>query len=228
MTSAAELLAPAQTNLRLYEELRQGGRAPADLVAARAAYDLAARLFAGQYRASGKPFVAHLVGVASIVARLGARGPVVVAALLHAAYDQGRFSGWRRALTDAKRAAVRAVAGDEAEQLVSRYHAHDDADRDVVLLRVANELEDLVDLAGAYCAKPYDEAERAAVRAKELGFPELAEALARAAVDNRAAVLPAGLASDRRRSFLAAPATHREKLELTVGRRLAGLWKKLS
>lgn len=228
MTSAAELLAPAQTNLRLYEELRQAGRPPDELLAARRAYDLAAGLFAGQYRASGKPFVAHLVGVASIVARLGARGPVVVAALLHAAYDQGRFSGWRRAVTDTKRAAVRAVAGDEAETLVSRYHVHDDADGDVVLLELANQLEDLVDLAGAYSAKPYDQAERASDRAKELGFPELAEALARAVADNRRANLPAGLASDRRSSFLASPATHREKLELTIGRRLAGFWKKLS
>src|SRR5262249_37947301 len=152
---------PAQTNLRLYEELRRAGRPPDELLAARRAYDLATRLFAGQYRATGKPFVAHLVGVASILARLDRRGPLIVAALLHPAYDQGIFPGWRRAVTEAKRAAVRAVAGDEAEHLVFRYHHHDQADGDVVLLGLANDLEDLVDLAGAYCAKPYDQAERA-------------------------------------------------------------------
>jgi hypothetical protein len=225
--SAAELLAPAQTNLRLYEELRAAGRAPAELLAARRAYDLALVLFAGLHRASGKPFVAHLVGVASIAAKLGQRAPVVVAGLLHAAYDQGLFPGWRRRLTDAKRAAVRAVAGDEAERLVLRYHQHDDGDREVVLLRLANELEDLVDLAGAYSRKPYDEAERAAERARALGHDVLAEALDRAYHANRDAALPAGLAGDHRRSFLAPPATHREKLEVRVGRRLAGLWKKL-
>src|SRR5262249_52556405 len=99
VTPAAELLAPAQTNLRPYEELREAGRPAEELLGARRAYDLAARLFAGQYRATGKPFVAHLVGVASIVARLGERQAVVVAALLHAAYDQGAFPGWRRAVT---------------------------------------------------------------------------------------------------------------------------------
>jgi len=226
VTAAAELLAPAQTNLRLYEELREAGRPADELLAARRAYDLAARLFAGQYRATGKPFVAHLVGVASIVARLGERQAVVVAALLHAAYDQGVFPGWRRAVTDAKRAAVRAVAGDEAESLVLRYHRHEDGDRDVAVLEVANQLEDLVDLAGVYCKKPY--AEGAADRATALGFPVLAEALTRAVEANREAKLPAGLASDRRSSFLVEPATHRRKLELTIGRRVASLWKKFS
>jgi len=228
VTAAIELLAPAQTNLRLYEDLRGADRGADELLAARRAYDLAARLFAGQYRATGKPFVAHLVGVASIVARLDQRGAMIVAALLHAAYDQGVFPGWRRAVTDAKRATVRAVAGEEAEHLVFRYHRHDEADGDVALLRAANDLEDLVDLAGAYCAKPYGGAERAAARATALGYPTLAEALTRALEANRAARLPAGLASDRHRSFLVEPATFREKVEIRVGRRLAGLWKRLS
>jgi HD domain len=227
VTSAADLLSPAQTNLRLYEELRQAGRDPAEIVAVRRAYDLAARLFAGQYRASGKPFVAHLVGVASILGRLGERGALVVAGILHAAYDQGIFPGWRRRVTEAKRAAVRAVAGEEAERLVIGYHRHVEDDRDVVVMRLANELEDLVDLAGAYSAKPFDQAERAAALATELGHPSLAEALTRAARDNRGADLPAGLASSRHRSFLVEPATHREKIELRAGRRLAALWKKL-
>jgi hypothetical protein len=241
--SVAELLDPAQTNLRLYEQLRRAGRDADELAAVRRAYELAMRIFAGQYRATGKPFVAHLVGTAGILGSLGAAAPVVRAGLLHAAYTHGDFGGLRRALTGRKRAAVGAAAGADAEALILRYtelpwtadalprlHAGLAAlppvDRDVVTMRLANELEDLVDLGGAYCGKA-DRGDAAAALERELaeglGLPVLAAALAQARRAAAAAALPAALRGARRSSFILGPASHRERLELRVGRRVARL-----
>src|SRR5262245_11904038 len=73
----------AQTNLQLYNQLLARGWTTNDLHHARAAYELAADLFSGQYRCSGKPFVAHLVGTASVAAAVGLPSELVLAALLH-------------------------------------------------------------------------------------------------------------------------------------------------
>ncbi len=151
----------AQTNLRLYRQLHDAGYMPSDLIWVRDGYELATSLFAGQYRGSGKPFVAHLVGTASILASIDAPPSAVVAGLLHAAYAQGDFglARWRH-----RRERVRAKIGNPAEELVWRYNEMPwtpseidclradstrlaQTDRLVVLMRLANELDDNLDLA---------------------------------------------------------------------------------
>ena len=130
------------------------------------------------------------------------------------------------------RAEVRAAAGPEVEALVLRYtqlpwtaealRAGPELDRRVLVMRLANELEDLVDLAGAYSRKTSIGAAAVAL-ATALELPALAEALARAARDGETARLPADLVSDRRSSFTVAPAGWRPRIELRVARRLARL-----
>jgi hypothetical protein len=235
--SVDDLLSPAQTNLQLYEQLRHAGRNPA---AARSGYELAMRLFAGQYRASGKPFVAHLVGTASILASLGASEPVVVAGLLHAAYTNGVFAGWRRAVTRRKRREVRAAVGTEVEALVFGYTRFPwraellpglrdggarPADRDLITMRLANDLEDLAYLGTAYSKKAAPAAIAAEI-AERMGLPALAAALTRAMDAAADAEVPADLRSDRRASVTLPPATYRERLELRLGRRLARLLRR--
>src|SRR4051812_2155144 len=150
----------AQTNLQLYEQLISRGWTARDLAAVRDAYELSAQLFSGRYRASGKTFVAHVVGTASCVAAIGGTPPMVSAALLHAAYEHGDFG------PDQDRAHGRArlvdEVGPEVEALVAEYTAtplnvatiedlqRRAADlpsltRDVVLIRTANEVDDHVD-----------------------------------------------------------------------------------
>src|SRR5262249_6068970 len=111
----------AQTNLQLYGQLLALGHASADVAAGAEAYELAMRLLAGCFRGSGKPFLAHAVGTASVLGSVRARVPVVSAGLLHAAYTLGEFgNGWRGA-SPAKRAEVRRAVGSEVEELVTRY-----------------------------------------------------------------------------------------------------------
>ncbi len=102
----------AQTNLSLYRQLHDAGYTHSDVIWVRDAYELAATLFAGQYRGSGKPFVAHLVGTASILAAIDAPPSAVVAGLMHAVYTHGDFgvARWRT-----RRARVRARIGVPAE-----------------------------------------------------------------------------------------------------------------
>ena len=157
----------AQTNLQLYNQLIAAGWSDVDLDRTQAAYALAADLFAGQIRSSGKTFLEHLVGTASAVAGVGGRPALVHAALLHATYTFGEFGDGRRNVAESKRAAVRAVIGDDAEELVADYaglgysadtiqdwqqraHILNPREHDLAVLRLANEVDEHIDLGTRY------------------------------------------------------------------------------
>jgi hypothetical protein len=145
-------------------------------------------------------------------------------------------------MTADKRATVAAVVGDECEGLIARYTDFqwrsealsglreklpelDSGDRDVVLMRLANELDDHLDLGILF----YADAERrlqlleplavSVDLARDLGYHRLADALAEAFAACRAAKMP-GLAnrSGSRGSFLVAPASHRPTLRIRLAR----------
>ena len=224
----------AQTNLQLYSQLEGLSWHEEERARIQRAYELAMRLFSGRYRASGKPFVAHLVGTASVLAAEGGRPAVILAGMLHAAYVQGDFGdGGAEAMTPGRRARLREIVGDEAEALVAQYTtfpwgaitlsgSHErlatmtDAEKDLVLMRLANELDDLLDRGILYHA----DAERRRADliralplwtawARELSGESFASALAGAANDSRQARIPAALRSERTESFRLPPAPPR-------------------
>ena len=59
----------AQTAPQLWNQLIEAGVRSPDIEQVHRAYRLAARLHSARYRECGKPFVDHLVGTASVVAR---------------------------------------------------------------------------------------------------------------------------------------------------------------
>ena len=157
----------AQTNLQLYRQLETSGWSTKERRRAEAAYTLAAELHSGQYRASSKTFVAHLCGTASIADAAGGTVDETLAALLHAAYDQGDFGDGRTPRTPSKCAEIRDAIGADAEALVAQYSDwpwRDTArgpprrrtrrlrrlERAVAFLRLANEVEERVDGADDY------------------------------------------------------------------------------
>jgi hypothetical protein len=157
----------AQTNLQLYGQMIELGYGDEALELANRAYLFAERATAGILRGSGKPFACHLAGTASAVAAEGLAAPVIAASLLHALYqDRIRFPG--AATAEQRRAGIRDRFGAEVESLVHAYHAFetarlDDIDDDslvaqrtVVVMRLADELDDLVDDAIAMHGKPGD------------------------------------------------------------------------
>jgi (p)ppGpp synthase/HD superfamily hydrolase len=214
-----------QTNLQLLNQLRHTGYPADDVERVKAAYDFVSGQFAGWFRGSGKPFLAHLVGTAGILGAVRARTPVVLAGLSHAVYQLGELPAGAPGMSHARRAQVQRVLGTEAEDLVARYAALEwnvrslpalrarlpalsPADRDVVLMRLANELDDHLDLAVLYCANAEDRRRRigAGLRlvveiAKELGFPELASSLDRAFDATLTARIPSALRTQHPVSF---------------------------
>jgi hypothetical protein len=210
---------PAQTNLQLYNQLIALSWPDAELGRVRAAYEMAEQVFSDSRRCSGKPFLAHLCGTASVVADVDGRPDPVVAALLHSVYTFGR-----RAIspTAHRRSTVRSVVGDDAEALVFAYttmpwgpHSLAEASehlaeldamrRDVLLLRLANEADEHAYLGCRYCDKgglfrgddPTVLSSMAEL-ADRLERPRLAAALRRYADEERDAAIPPVLRSSAR------------------------------
>jgi (p)ppGpp synthase/HD superfamily hydrolase len=235
----------AQTNIQLYRQLDAEGYPVADVETVARAHGVAMPLFPGIYRGSGRPFLAHLVGTASVLVSLRARVPVVVSGLLHAVYTHGEFgTGWR-GINEAKRAKIRGEVGEEVEELIARYtqltwrpgtvaaisarlDAMDPIERDVLLVRLANELEDHLDLGILYSA---DHAWRLGFMKKDLpatvdmaerlGAPALAKRLAEAFADVSSARVSPALRGSHGESFQVPLASHRPRLRVALSHLLA-------
>lgn len=197
---ALDLSRVAQTNIALYRQMHDLGYEAAALQLACDAYELVCVPFAGHYRACGKPFVCHLVGTASVMAWLGAKPEAVVAALMHSVYEASLAFGNNVDQVRLTPARIRARVSEDVERLVAAYHAmpwnldtlpalasesrsaHGER-AEVLLLRLANELDDHLDCSMAYCSgerRRIDEAFGLWVEmAGSLGFPALADALRR-------------------------------------------------
>ena len=158
----------AQTNIQLYNQLRARGLPLDDLVLIRRAYELLTALYPGFYQADGKPFVAHPVGVASILAELGQPAEILAVALLHPVYDKADWGdGHDEGATPSRRGLVRDTVGERVEELVVRFgevRLHpdtieddrraiaelDETERRLVLVAVVDHLEKYVDLGALY------------------------------------------------------------------------------
>jgi hypothetical protein len=157
----------AQTNIQLFNQLRSEGYSESDRERVREAYEFATRLFTGLFLPSGKTFIDHLVGTASVLASLHVRVELVIAGLIHAAYLHGNFGGIRKGISEGTRKQVRVAVGAVVEEYVVRYErmpwypqispvlcdAVDDmdpVDRDVLLIHLANDLEHNLDLGCLY------------------------------------------------------------------------------
>ena len=201
----------AQTIVQLLEQIEH--RPLAERQGVRRGYDFATRLFAGRYRACGRPFVSHLIGTASALDREGASIDMVLAGLLHAAYEQGEFPPGSD-----RRALLRDEIGDGAEALVHRDQHFDtarvpddisEAERDVVLLRIANEFDELGDRGMRYVGPNKRKGVIAGVAkyvvaARSYGLPHLAEQLEALVAENAGEPEPA-LAGKADGSYTLAP-----------------------
>jgi (p)ppGpp synthase/HD superfamily hydrolase len=231
----------AQTNIQLYRQLLAARHAVAQVQQVRDAYALAARLFAAQLRPEGRPFVCHLVGVASLLAQQETAFPIVLAGLLHSAYTHGDFGGGPGVVTAHARDALREAVGADAEALAWRYARHpwnadtvewlieraraqDGEVRALAAIRLADMLDDMLDDGLRFCAKEANPRRAIAVeRLLELAAvvecPRLGAALDSLHAD-AGADPPEVLRSPRAASYVVAPPSWREKLLPRVARRL--------
>jgi (p)ppGpp synthase/HD superfamily hydrolase len=112
----------AQTNIQLYNQLREKGLPLDDLITVHRAYELCTELYSGRFQADGKPFVAHGVGVASVLAELDQSSELLSVGLLHNVYGNGDFGDGRLSVvTASRRRLVRDAVGSRIERLVARF-----------------------------------------------------------------------------------------------------------
>lgn len=216
----------AQTNIQLFNQLRLAHYSEAEISYIYNAYQFAVQIFTGRFRGSGKPFLSHLIGTGSILASVHAPINVITAGLLHAAYIYGEYGTEEKGMTDAKREQVRQAVGIETEELITEYTALkwnkntisairarlntlDSTERQVLLIRLANELEDHLDHGVLYCGNA--EQRREYIRsslylsvemAHKLGFPNLAAALECNFRDTCSIEIPAAVRTSRNSSYL--------------------------
>lgn len=239
------MMSVAQTNLQLYNQLLRIGHGDTTLRELRETYDLAREVFAALFRPSGKTFIAHLIGTASIVAECGEDPDVIKAAMMHAAYLGGDFGDRKSGMTEEKRTQVRGIIGARAEQIVYQYAqfpwppvstgdlqsmaaSTDHAVRSAALVRVANELEEHIDLGSCYCSErvrkrlSLDETtQNMLIRSAEaLGRPDLCAALREAFASTASARIPEVLRSRQssERSVLIPPRTYQRVMQMVVAR----------
>lgn len=242
----------AQTNVQLCRQVVDLGWGDDDLVRLRHGYELAMALFSGQFRANGKTQIAHHVGVASALASGGVRPTVVVAGLLHSAYPLGEFGTARPGVDARKRARVDAAVGADAEALVDAYAALGwtrasvtaliaDADgkpssaRDVVAMRVANEVDEWADATARFAAEKPETglagpAGQALVEelARAYGLDQLGTLLRDAAEQASVTTVPDVLVSANERTVFVPPASYRRRLHVTVARLAARIRRAVS
>jgi (p)ppGpp synthase/HD superfamily hydrolase len=238
----------AQTNIQLLNQLCDDGYSTTEILPIVTSYETAMRLFTGLFRASGKTFIAHLVGTASILGRLRASSSVVAAGLLHAAYSSGDFADGRKGITNSRRDWLRSRVGTEIEEYVSRYAAlkwtQDTApviwreienlqfiDRDVLLIRLANELEEFMDFGILYSGEERrrqstdgNAVERLMVQmAEKLGYPVLAAEMDKAFSETIRAEIPSALRGGYGQdvSFLIAPQSYQRVMDAVTKRFVA-------
>ena len=222
----------AQTNIQLFDQLQREGYTEDELNVVRDTYVLAARLFTGLYRPSGKTFVAHAVGTASILGSLRTPTTMVAAGLIHAAYEHGDFGDGSQGISETKREQIKQAVGKEVEGYVARYTAlrwHSKTiptiydglptlgpiDRDILLMRLANTLEDLLDLGVLYCFNA-ESRRRTYLRrgsmmidiAERLGFPTLGRELARVLEETASSKVAAELRSHHKGVVLIPPSSY--------------------
>lgn len=214
----------AQTNIQLYNQLREAGRPLDDLITVHRAYEFVATLYPGYYQADGKPFVAHGVGVASILACLDQPGDFLAVGLLHNVFGNADFGDGASGVTPARARLVREAVGEEVGALLQRFRQlrirpdtlgdirrslpeRSETDRRLILVELADQLEKYVDLGLLYYGdKDWIDSDRMSrelvALANDLGQPRLAEMLSDGFAEAAAADVPAELRTSDGREFL--------------------------
>lgn len=163
-------LYPVQTNLELCHQMHEMGYSNEEINLVHDAYLFSIDKVYKMYRGSGKPFINHLVGVAGYMVLEKQDISIIQAALMHALY-QNRVLFAGEMSIDEKRNLIGSLFGSRVDQLIWDYTqfellAIDEIDmndlkqhHEVLMLRIADEVEDLSNLGLLFHGKDGDSAE---------------------------------------------------------------------
>jgi len=230
----------AQTYPQLIAQAVRHGYSDQDLGRLACAARLAEGLYDGLYRKTGTPFLCHGTRTASIVMAEDPSVDIVSAALLHAAYFLHCFKGSnRRGPRKADRARIRRELGPEIDELIEKYkelpwkHPEDmqrypaqprpfsPRMQKLVLLSLANELDDHLDAGESFTGKESDIPWRCVDLAEYAGYPELARELADAFQTCADSRFPAIVQTGKNGSYLA-----RRLWLANPAERLGAIWRR--
>lgn len=244
----------AQTNLQLYNQLRRQARSADELALVKRCYQLAVSLYSGHFQADGKPFVAHVTGVASVVAQLGLPAEIVGAACIHNVYGNGEFGDGRsQVATPRRRRIVREAVGPEVEECIYRFRALrlteksildisrrldelDTRDKNLIVMELGDILEKHVDFGVLYYGDHrwvtdfVGKHGNALIEiAERLGHPQLGAALREAFAATALESIPQVLRSDDERRYLelVVPRSCRVRLNVAAIRALTGMKRRV-
>ena len=170
LTSRNYILYPVQTNLELCNQMHEMGYSNEDISSVHEAYLFDMDKVYKMYRGSGKPFINHLVGVAGYMVMEKQHVSIIQTALLHALYQNRVCFGNNISLED-KRSMIKQFFGDQVDQLLWDYTqfeliAIDQinmdellSNKEVLMLRIADEIEDLSTFGIMYHGKEDDTAD---------------------------------------------------------------------
>jgi (p)ppGpp synthase/HD superfamily hydrolase len=242
----------AQTNLQLYNQLRAQGYSDEQLAVVHRAYEFLITIYSGWHQADGKPFIAHTVGVASIVGYLNFPIDFVAVGLLHNIYGNGDFGdGLSYVATKRRRRIVRKAVGERIEAAIHRFpqcrireatlpkfvtclDQLDETDKKLIVIDLADYLEKYIDLGVYYWGNSRwvtdavsKHGDTLIAIANRLGYLKLAAMLNEAFAQADAAQIPDFLraASGRKEMDLIVPRSCRRRLPLVLRRELKSLWR---
>lgn len=110
------LLVHAQSNVQLYQQLQEDGYSETELAGIFRVYEFVRARFAGRYQSSGRSFVCHLVGTASIMARVTRQPTLTAAGLIHSVYRTKDSRHGSREVAHSLRQPIIDAVGSEPER----------------------------------------------------------------------------------------------------------------
>jgi (p)ppGpp synthase/HD superfamily hydrolase len=244
----------AQTNLQLYNQLRAQGYIDEQLAVVHRAYEFLITIYPGYHQADGKPFVAHTVGVASILGYLNFPVDFVAVGLLHNLYGNGDFGdGLSYVATKRRRRIVREAVGELIEAAIDRFpkcrinqqtlpnlmsslDQPGEIDKKLIVIDLADYLEKYIDLGVCYWGNSRwvtdavgKHGETLVAIASRLGYPQLAAMLKEAFAQTDATQIPDSLraSSGWQGMDLIVPRSCRRRLRPVLRKKLTSLWRLL-
>jgi hypothetical protein len=230
----------ARTPAKLFRQMREQGRALAEMELVRRAYDFGTPLHSGRFEVDGTPFHTHGLGVASVVAHVGAPAHVVASAVLHNVYSTGDWGDGRGGGPHpTRRKRLREAVGADAEanvnglcdfrarrlfgDLLTRPDDLTDVERWLVLLELGDLLDKWDDGRVTYSVdgrgdrKFVEDHQNALVAfSGSVAGPELAESFRSAFARVAAEEIPDSLRLGRRYSVVVPPPSWRPRTSLKV------------
>jgi (p)ppGpp synthase/HD superfamily hydrolase len=214
----------AQTKIQLFHQLLNSPikYSEPDLRLILKTFEFGTGVFAGRFQTCGKPFLAHGIGTASILAHLHAPAVLVAAGIIHNVSSYGELGFGVVGNSRAKSKYVRKIVGQDVEQYVSKFPkfgihsasiqslyesipAYSEFERDLLLLSLAENLEKLQNCEPLFNGNPEaqlqllsDHGLLMVQMCERIGYPSLAASYTEALQKIQSTSIPAVLRQHKR------------------------------